>query len=336
VKHKRFLAALAVLWILSAAALNGQPRNGEGPVDLSIRFYDKKVYHVAGSESPIPFEPIYVQVTVTNNSPGTFRFKLADERVFSIDFDVRNLANQSLPPADYLVRKRSESRNVYFREIAVEAGESFSFVEDIRHYAALAEPGSFVVEARIFPELLKTSTGSSGGSGIPLQSNRLNLNLRPPALPGPGGIPFEMDVETGAVLAREKLPPDEVVSYMLTARQKSQWEKFFLYLDLEAMITNDAVRRRSWINESEEGRRRALAKYKEDLKNAVADEDIALIPSDYRIESTSHNGEAGSVVVTEWFRIGRITERRRYTYRLRRLDDIWTVVDYTVTRLGTE
>jgi hypothetical protein len=326
VKYKRFLAAV----LFCAFFFGGLLSAAAADVELSIRFYDKKVYHISGSSG----EPVYVQVMVTNRSPQPFRFKLADERVFSIDFDVRNLANQSLPPADYLVRKRSESRNVYFREIAVEPGESFSFVEDIRNYADLLEPGSFVVQARIFPELFREISASAGGG--PLLSNRLNLNLRPPALPGPGGIPFEMDVETGAVLVREKLPPDEVVAYMLTARQKSQWEKFFLYLNLEAMISGDAARRRAWLNESEEGRQRMAAKYRADLQSAVADEDIALVPSDYRIESTSHNGETGSVVVTEWFRVGRITERRRYTYSLRRLDDIWTIVGYTVVRLGTE
>ena len=317
-----FTVFLAVICIFSAFAAD---------IDLSIRFYDKKIYHISG----VSGEPIYVQVTMTNQSPESFRFKLADERVFSVDFDIRNLANQSLAPADYLLRRRSESRNVYFREITVEPGESFSFVEDIRNYAALREAGSFVVQARIFPELFR-ETAVSTSRGMPLVSNRLNLNLRPPALPGPNGIPFQMDVETGAVLVREKLPPDEVISYMLTARQKSQWEKFFLYMDLESMITNDAVRRRSWLNESEEGRIRMMAKYREDLRNSMADEDIALIPSDFRIENTSHNGETASVVVTEWFQVGRYTERRRYTYNLRRRDDVWAIQDYTVTRLGTE
>jgi hypothetical protein len=42
---------------------------------------------------------------------------------------------------------------VYFREIAVENGESFSFVEDIRDYADLRHSGAFVVQARVYPEL---------------------------------------------------------------------------------------------------------------------------------------------------------------------------------------
>jgi hypothetical protein len=334
-KHYLFLV-LAVLTALSAVAAE---------VDMNIRFYDKKIYHVSGGESQpsvsspargVPgasLEPIFVQVTISNRSPLTYRFKLADERIFSIDFDVRSLSNQSLPAADYILRKRSESRNVFFREIAVEPGESFSFVEDLRRYADLREPGSFVVQARIFPELIRLG----GGRPEYLESNRLSLNLIPPALPGPDGIPFELDVETNAVLAREKLPPDEVIRYTLRARQKSQWEKFFLYIDLEAMLTRDESRERRWRNESEEGRIRMLARYKEELKNSTADNgDISLIPNDFRIENTSYNNENGTVVVTEWFRLGQVTERRRYTYRLRRKDDIWTIQYYTVEKLGTE
>jgi hypothetical protein len=316
-------AGISTLWAAPAGPLPAEDR-----LSFNIRYYDKRIYYLEQ-------DPIFVLITLTNDGSAPFRFKLADERVFSIDFDVRSLANQSLEPADYLLRKRSESRNVYFREIIVEPGESFSFVEDIRNYAALRDAGSFVVQARIFPELFR-ETAVSSPRGAPLVSNRLNLNLRPPALPGSDDIPFQLDAETGAVLVRDKLPPDEVITYMLTARQKSQWEKFFLYLDLEALITNDAVRRRSWLNEPEEGRLRMMAKYREDLKNSMADEDIALIPSNFRIENTSHNGETASVVVTEWFTVGRIIERRRYTYNLRRRDDIWTIQDYTVTRLGTE
>jgi hypothetical protein len=322
VKQKWILAGLiAVLCTITAAAAD---------IDLSIRFYDKKVYHISGASG----EPIYVQVTITNRSPFPYRFKLADERVFSIDFDVRNLTNQSLELADYLRRKRSESRNVYFKEVAIEPGESFSFVEDVRNYALLQETGSFVVQARIFPELFREASLYSSSV---LESNRLNLNLRPPALPGPDGIPVQVDVESGAHLAREKLPPDEVVAYMLNARIKSQWEKFLLYLDLEAMITKDAARRRIWLNESEEGRSRMVNKYIEDLKRADVDADLALRPpSRFEIEKTTYYGAEGEVVVLEWFTIGRITEKWRYTYYFRKQDDIWTIQNYNPVKLGTE
>jgi hypothetical protein len=337
VKHN----LLKVFVLLALAVLSEPVLSEAAEVELNIRFYDKKVYFAAeegpripveprnqGEEPGIPAEPIYVQATIYNRGSTSFHFKLADERVFSVDFDVRNLSNQSLNPAEYLLKRRSESRQVFYRDITVEPGESFSFIEDIRNYADLSRPGSFVVQARVFPNLLRSS------GEIPLESNRLILNLRPPLLPGPDGIPFEMDVETNAVLVREKLPPDEVVRYMLDARIKSQWEKYFLYMDVPALLSRDAARRRSYLNESAEGRRRMEARYREDQQ--AAEGDIRNIPSNYRIENTSYGGDTGTVVVTEWFRDGQITERRRYTYFLKLVDDIWLIQDYTPVVLGTE
>jgi len=292
-------------------------------IDFDIRFYDRRIYYAGG-------DPILIQVTITNNSPSTYRFKLADERVFSVDFDVRTVSNRQLEAADTLLRKRTQSQHIYFREISLETGESFSFEEDLRDYVKLGEPGTFVVKASVYPELIR-----SGNAAQTLES-RLNLSIRPPVIPGPDGIPLEMDVATGAVLVRERLAPDRVVDYMLTARQRSQWERFFLYLDLEAMLSKDAAVQRRWNAESEEGRRRMIAQYRQELQNSVTDGSISVIPNDYEIERTQYNNFEGSVTVLQKFRNANFTEMKRYTYYLRLKDNIWTIVDYTVINLGTE
>jgi hypothetical protein len=310
--------------VLFGAALSAA---GASDITVSIRYFDKRIYYVQGAGD----DPIFVQVTIANNSPAAYRFKLADERAFSVDFDVRTAANRTVAAADRLIRKRTENTQVFFREIAVESGESFSFIEDIRNYADLSQSGSFVVQAKVYPELYR-----AGGGALPLESNRLSLNLRPPAIPGPGGIPLEMDVETNAVLVREKLPPDQVVEYTLTARQKSQWEKYFLYLDLESMIARNPARQRQWLAESQEGRQRMIARYRTELQSSVVDGDIAAIPAEFAIERTVYGAEEGTVTVLEKFRIGNYIEKRRYTYYLRRRDDVWTIVDYSVVNLGTE
>ncbi|MDR3161008.1 MAG: hypothetical protein LBU28_05265 [Spirochaetaceae bacterium] len=323
---KKYIPGVLILGLLAApAALSA----AEG-IALSIRFYDRRVYYAPAASG----DPILVQITLANNSPDPYRFKLADDRAFSVDFEVKTLANRTAAPADILIRRRTQSRPVFFREVSVESGESFSFIEDIRDYVVLNESGAFVVRARMFPDLLSTAPGSGGSP--PLESNRLSLSLRPPSLPGPDGIPLELDVETNAVLVRESLPPDEVVAYALTARQKSQWEKFFLYLDLEAMLRRDPRRQRQWLAESEEGRRRMLARYRTELESAVVDEDIATIPLEFTIERTGYTANEGTVTVLEKFRLRDIVERKRYTYDLRRRDNIWTIVGYTVQNLGTE
>jgi hypothetical protein len=318
------------LLVLGGALFGAEDR---GNIEVTIRFFDRRIYYLREA-------PIYVEVTIANRGPGTWRFKMADERAFTIDFDARTVSNRAVEAAAPLIRKRSTLQQIFFREVLVESGESFSFTEDLRDYVGFSQPGSYVVRARLYPGLYRNGNGGPGEEGAAafMESNRLALNLRPPSIPGPGGIPLEMDTETNAVLVRERLPPDEVVAWTLTARQRSQWERFFLYLDLESLLTRDGARGRQWLAESEEGRQRMLARYREELRSAVADGDIAVIPSDFRIERTSYGETEATVVVLERFQglSGTFIERKRYTYTLRRRDGVWIITDYVVLNLGTE
>ena len=334
--------AILVLMLLGLPPLAG----ADSGIGFNIRFFDRRVYHIDEG-------PIFVQATITNNNPTPFRFRLANERAFSVDFDVRTAANRPVQAAANLVRLRSQSRQVFFREISLAAGESFSFIEDLRDFVTFTHTGTFVVQARLYPELIQTiahpeaawhsspvgATGITPGSllsaaGRPLLSNRLSLNIRPPLLIGPDGIPLELDVAAHAVLVRERLPPDEVVSFVITARQRGQWERFFLYLDLEAMLRRDGYRNRQWLVESEEGRQQMLARYRLDLQNAVVDEALSLIPLHYVIERTVFTATEGTVVTTQYFREGNFIQRKRYEWYLERRDDIWYIVGFSVFLLG--
>jgi len=291
-------------------------------VEFNIRFFDRRIYYVQT-------DPVKVQITITNKSPNTFRFKLADERAFSLDFDIRTMTNLKLDLSDTLVRKRTLYQQIYFREIAIEPGESFSFVEDLRDFVNLKQPGSFRVRAKVYPELYRKPS-------VAMESNYLALNLRPAAIPGPDGIPLEMDVDTGAVLVRQNLPPDEVVTYMLRARQESQWERFFLYLDVETMLSRDASQKRKWLAENEAGRKNMIKEYRLNLQSSVVDGDISIIPTTFDIEQTVYNNNEGTVTVLAKFRGSDYTDIRRYTYFLERKDNIWMIVNYTVESAGTE
>ena len=318
----RFTAAI-FLGLCSLSLSSAFETDTLGEVEFNIRFYDRRIYYVES-------DPIYVQITITNNSPNTYRFKLADDRVFSVDFDIRSMQNRQLPQADTLIRKRTQYNQIFFREIAIESGESFSFIEDLRDYISFRQSGSFRVRAFVFPELYRSTEAAA------LQSNYLSLSLRPDVIQGPDGIPLEMDVATGAVLVRQRLSPDETVAYMLTARQQSQWERFFLYLDLQTMLSRDALQKRRWQAENEEGRRRMVADYRQNLQNSIIDGDISVIPTTFEILRTVYNNDEGTVTALLKFRMPTYTEIRRYTYFLEKRDDFWTIVNYSVEGLGTE
>jgi hypothetical protein len=318
------LTAAILLGFSSLPLLFTVDTSARGEVEFNIRFFDRRIYYVQT-------DPIYVQITITNNSPFPYRFKLADERVFSIDFDVRTMTNRALSQADSLVRKRNQNNNVFFREITIESGESFSFAEDLRDYISFSQAGSFRVRAVVYPELYRSTTSAPA-----LESNYLTLSLRPAVIQGPDGIPVEMDVASGAVLVRQQLPPDETVAYMLTARQQSQWERFFLYLDLEAMLSRDALQKRKWLAENEEGRRRMVNEYQQNLQNSTIDGDISVIPTTFEIQRTVYNNDEGEVTVLLRFRQLTYTELRRYTYYLEKHDNFWMIVNYSVQDSRTQ
>jgi hypothetical protein len=207
------------------------------------------------------------------------------------------------------------------------------------------QPGALVIKAYLYPELFRpeigrtaalNSSASNTTSAEILESKRLRLSIRPATVTGPDGIPLEMDTATGATLVRERLAPDQMVEYMLTARQKSQWEKFFLYLDLETMYSQDAARHRKWLAESEEGRRRLIDQYRMELQNSVTDGTISVIPTSFVMEQTEYNNFEGTVTVLERFKNNNFTELKRYKYFVRLKDNIWTITDYSVLNLGTE
>jgi hypothetical protein len=351
IKERKMKKICMVLLIAITVGIAAIPANAAQAIDFNIRFFDKRIYYA-------PNDPIYVQITITNNSPLSYRFKLADDRAFSMDFNIWTVTNRKLDSADVLTRKRTQSQQVFFREIAVEPGESFSFVEDLRDFVNIRQHGAFVVQATVYPELYRTAlvnqrlinstvTDTVAMSQTvsvlqnvvqTLESNRLNLNIRPADIYGPDGAPVEMDSATGAVLVRQEIPPDQVVDYLITARQKSQWEKFFLYIDLEAMLmARDPVRRRQWLNEGEVGRRQMLKEFREELQKSTVDGTISVIPISYTIERTTYNQTSGTVIVREKFRGGEnFTEIKQYTYDLVKKNNIWSVVNYSVTNIGTE
>ncbi|MCL2196682.1 MAG: hypothetical protein FWB77_03615 [Treponema sp.] len=321
----RFLACILLVFACLPYLYSAEAADGR--VEFNIRFFDRRIYYVES-------DPIFIQITITNNSPSPYRFKLADDRAFSVDFDIRSMANRSLPMADSLLRKRTQNSQVFFREIAIESGESFSFVEDIRNYVSFSQSGSFRIRARVYPELFKSSI--SGIQSFSLESNYLSLNLRPAVIQGQDGLPVEMDIATGAVLVRQNLPPDEVVSYMLISRQQSQWERFFLYLDVESMLRRDALQSRRYNLENEEGRRRMIADYRKNLQNSVIDGDIVMTPTTFEILRTEYNNNEGTVTVMQKYRMINFTELRLYRYFLEKQDNFWAIVNYSVQGMGTE
>jgi len=308
----RVLAALLAAIALSAASAQAE---------LSIHFFDKSVY--------VPGMEIMLKVTIRNSTPDTWRFKLADDKRLSINFDVRTLSNRAVEPSDSYKRALSSSLPVFYRELTIEPGEEYSFVEDLGGYANITEPGSYIITCFMYPELTSRS-----GTSPALRSNTLSLPVRPGA-PTPSAVEY-FRAGTATILSAEHIGPDEVVARTIRARQKGLWNEFFLYLDVERLLLENAEQKRSYARESDDGRRRMVASYKADLMSSVVDSDIVTIPSSFEIMETRYGASFGTVIVREKFDYDGFAMIKDYTYELEKRDDIWFIVAYTVINKGTE
>ena len=318
-KRTAFCLLFAVL--LAGLALADAQAQVQG-ISFSIRFHEKRIYYLSDTQHPVRLD-----VALANESSATFRFRVAENRFFNLDFEVSTPSNQLLDHAQEFIKSKNSNQPVIVREMSLEPGERYSVTVDLDDYVAFRSAGLFTVQGLFYPEL-------STSSAAPLRSNPLSLSLRPAVV-----FPEErarIEAETGALLAREPLPPDEVVSYTLRARQKSQWEKFFLYLDLESLYQANPYRRESYRRLSDENRRAALDGFRRQLMEKVVDNDIALIPSEFEVQETRYTPFEATVQVLEKFKERDFTELKRFTYSLTRRDRIWLITGYEAVNLGTE
>jgi hypothetical protein len=320
---KRIAVFFLAVAMLSAPAWSGFAA-GEGGVSLAISYSEKRIYYLGDSQ-----HPVLLDVVLTNNSDSTYRFKSADNRFYNLDFEVSTPSNLLLEHSQKFIKSKYANQPVFFRDVSLDPGERFGITLNLNEFVEFSQPGLYTVQALFYPEL-----SVPPGAAAPLRSNPLSLSLRPAVV-----FPEEkarIEAETGALLARAPLPPDEVVSYTLQARQKSQWEKFFLYLDLESLCTQSPGRAESYRRMSEENRRNALATFRRQLSSQVVDTDIVLIPTDFEIQETHYTPFEATVLVIEKFKQRDFTEVKRYTYYLTRKDRIWLISRYETVNLGTE
>ncbi len=312
--RKRISLILLLILIQISAAWAAEPV-------FSIRYYNKKIYY--------PESPIQIKVILSNPDSRPISFKIAENRTFNFQFKLKTLRNETLPPSrDYLINYNS-NQPAYYRTVTLEPGEEFGFILDLDSFVDVKDPGVYILEGSFFKDL---NTRTDEG----IQSNKLSLTIRP----GMYATVYtdEIDVETGEILMQENLPPDEVVSYMLRARQKDQWNRFFLYMDLKGILLQNDMLRRRFEKMNEQEQHQALEEYKESLQSGKMPENQSIvdIPMDFEILQTSYNSTEATVIVREVFQQIGFKEIKKYTYYLQRYDNIWKIHRYEVKNVGTE
>ncbi len=301
-----------------------QQDNKFSDASVSIKYHNRTLFYPGNSED----SPILVHITIKNNGPETLRFKLADDRSFSLDFNAYTVKNSCLEQTEKLIENRTTSQIVYFREIALEQGEEYSFVENVKDFLKIEESAVYYLELFFYPELYKSNY-------ISLKSNRLTLEIRPsPAVASSTYIPVKS--ETVEILKPLDISPDKVVEQTIIARQKSLWDQYFLYMDIESMLQRNPSLKKRYASVSADERIRMIQSYKTDLMQSRIENDIIAVPEAFQIEKTAYSPTEGTVTVIEWFKYPNFSEKKRYTYKVRQREGYWQIYDYNVVNLGTE
>ena len=273
-KIRKLASIISVLLVFGQILFAADNEVNFDKASVSIKYHNRNIYYPGDSET----SPINVHVTIKNNGPETLRFKLADDRAFSLDFNAFTVKNSRLPQTENLIEKRTTNQTVYFREIALEQGEEYSFVENVKDYLQVDESSVYYLELAFYPELYKSKY-------IALRSNRLTLEVRPsPGAAASNYIPVNNNAE---ILKPEKISPDKVVEQTIIARQKSLWDQYFLYMDVESLLQRNPTLKKKYISLSAAERDRMIQSYKADLMQSKIDNDIVAVPETFVIEKTS-------------------------------------------------
>ncbi len=298
-------------------APHAQPQTG---VHYSISFYNQQIY--------FPGDPIQIRMSIKNDSPSVYTFRIADNRIFNVEFEVVDLRNVAQVHSEHFTTTRNSVQRVYFREISLNPGEEFSFIETLNHYKILDE-GVFVIRSHFYPELV-------GSASMPrFTSNRLTLSIRPGyRLHERVVLATEERVQT--ILQAQPIPPDEVVAKLIEARMQSNRQRFFLHLDVTSLYRMDPRRDSQFRRISEQDQFAVLQEFQDVLWDPSIQDSISRIPMSYQILRTSYDATTAQVEAIQRYQMNSFVEVKRFSYRLNRRDGVWYVVSYTVTNMGTE
>ena len=153
-KIRKLLLIISVLFVfaqLQVFAADNKEQNFEN-ASVSIKYFNKSLYYPGNTDE----NPVSVHITIKNNGTETLRFKLADDRAFSLDFNAYTVKNNRLEETETLIEKRTTNQTVYFREIALEYGEEYSFVENVKEFLKIEDSSVYYLELFFYPELYKS------------------------------------------------------------------------------------------------------------------------------------------------------------------------------------
>ncbi len=282
-------------------------------------------------------DEVYINVKIFNKSSDDKYFKISDDKRFSIDFRMVTMQNKPLEHSTDYITSFHRVQNNFYSTVKLSPGEGYLFKIRLNDYYDLNNPGQYFIRGDYYPDLKvfdnEMQTGGNSAktgetTGMMISSNQIALNIRPSEIKE-NIITEERSMQTEKKEFATKRSPDEVVSYMLKARMNGEWDKFFLYLDLDSLIQTNSNFWKRYQKSDIEKQKVIINEYKEYLKRDRID-DISFLPTRFQIINTEYSDGNGKVYVLADFKYQDYTEKKYYTYFLTKKDNIWYITSYEV------
>lgn len=317
-KNILFILIFFVIFILQTQSLLSQDKS-DSEIKVYIDFSYPKIYNQN--------DEIYITIRLFNNSNKDKPLIVARDKRYSFDFEIVSMQNKKLNHSKDYIISFHQAQPIFNSYIVLAPYEGYIFEARLNDFFDLDITGQFYLKCFYYPNLKLSQSDS-----IYIESNQLTLNMRPYAAKE-AIIQEKIDVEKEKKLFVTKRSPDEVVSYMLDSRMNREWEKYFLYLDMENLILTNNDFRQRYLRADVERQREIINEYKEYLKKDRVN-DISYLPVKYEILKTEYTAGRAKVEALIYVKYEDYLDKKYYTYFLTKKGNIWYVSSYEVLNLN--
>ena len=303
----------------------------DGDISVSIRFYNRSIYHVD--------DEIIVEFQIFNRGLEPCTFYTSFNPLFTFDFEIRTTTNRQVSHSKYYTINTTQFEPFMIDKIVLKPNEVYGIRLNISEWFDLTQHGRYEIRGVFYPNL-KTGPKKE-------YSNVLPLDLRP-------SYSDEIRVAEKERERRELqaaiLAPYEVIEHMLIALQNDDLDTYFLFVRFEEFI----------LQFENAGNKYKLADFKDKpyiienvfkpyLRGIVPAGEEPLeglpfsehVPNIFELVDTNiqWRDKTATVKVLETFKYGTLQEKKEYTYHLRLYDERWKLTGYDITNkssLSTE
>ncbi|MCX8058603.1 MAG: hypothetical protein N3A58_04220 [Spirochaetes bacterium] len=274
-----------------------------------IKFSNEQIYYLG--------KPIVLKIEIINKSYNNYFLQIANDISYNFNFIIISSDGEQIEyKEDYILKKRSIDK-VFTKEIMLSPNEAYSVEIDVNQWFDFKKEGMYFIQGVFYPYI-------DSNERI-ISQNILKLNLKP-KLEGETQIVkkvFQTEVER---LKLKEIPPYKILELHLKARQRRDWNEFFLYIDFDSFIMNYPSYRDKYKYASESSRLNII----EDFKNYL----ISTFYNDllyFEIRKVLIEIDRCKIDTYLEFSYKNYIEKYQAEYYLRLKDQIWLIIGYEIT-----